>query len=1602
MSATGWLKSRSRSPEYARLRRRGLVLQGWVRDWLLEDRCLLANGPFDLPSPNTANDTSCVLYNSVVNPYQKTITITNNSPTQWIYPFLEGELTYQAQNQYAGTSGFDPYDPSTQEYRAYVGYFADDSENKPHNYAGLPPLASITIFVPLAFWDSGRFVVSTDGADQFSTFGGPSGGSPVGAPFNYLATNTQAIYYGSIKAGSLNQLDFTPVYNSFSGGMPSTSQWKSPVASGLFKDGQVFNVTGAGLPSGGEKVTIDSGHPNAITLPSPGTATPPAQQYVFTALAGQSISPTAHYIQPGFRFTAKPGAPATDTGLVMWYHALNVSAPNNDAPFQLNELSFRGTFYDSAINTGTGFQYLLPATVYEGAKTNSADYDLSFVDSINMPVAIEATDATIPNTATQLPFGWVGSGQSVEAFQAAVQAFSSPNSATNNNYLGDYFGGKGYPTYLAINPANPKLPAGQNLFLASPAVPGGVADIQYYKVFSDGSKIQSPLYALTSAGTGPSSLPLGGDSTHPSHGPFLGLYTGNLANQYALNTLMAPNIADGLKYAVTYKIGNTTYSAGNVIGFYYAADNKTIIGVKLDQDVPPNASSLVYSFALPQQDYAAGGIAGLWYSWAKYYADEVASSPNKKVAGTLTTGSNILTLAAPASGLVPGMAVTAASGTPTPPGTVILSISTDRRTIELSTAATGAATSFDFAAPSFASIVGYDMNGSPAGNTPHVDLSFPAAEQPYAMAFAQTVFTVMSAWSVSVPSSTPNGWALLMTNIIGGNLGPNILPHVNTDIANALTDMSKSLLRGVPDFTSPLYSNPAQWYPDPALPAGGQKYNVFNLDPYVWFIHDKLGLTAYAFALDDEIGNVNAGGATNVNFSIGGLNGLPNKDPYTNTSNFGVLTTGASTTPAKSSVIAGLTNPKVVYQAFPYAYDKLTPGTLVNGPGVPTGTTVQFTNIVGDNLPQSDIVLSNPLTSASTGPYSLFGAFTFTGTVLGIGQANDTIVLYNPAGASLNTPDVYDTLSKLGPLQNVQVTGEGIDPTQIVTIEKLTKSPAGLITIQLSANLHPALVSQKGSFYAYTFGSPQIGVIHDPGFEWRDVSKNLGQFNHGTQLSAITPDWTFTDSLTNAAWFAGIAYSNTSTYTKGSTTPLQGLQVGFVQGDSSISQKVTLGDGAYSLSLLAAQRATSQSPQSLSILVDGVPVGTIEPTDTTYKPYSVRFTVAGGKHTITLRGTQVADSTVLFDSVACTPAAKTLFASALPPLLDAIPDQRVNEGSTDSFTAVATSSILTPTFSLAPGAPAGAKINPVTGLFTWTPTAAGVYSVTVDVTGNTSPPVVDAESFTITVSRAVTYAVAVSNLAAPVYGQSLFFGAAVAGVPVLGTPTGTVQFVLDGFNFGTPVTLVNGAALSPSLATLGAGVHREAAIYSGDANYAAVVTPILTTIIARAPLTVFADNATRAYGQPNPLLTASYVGFVNGDTPASLTTPIVLWTAANPLSPVGTYAIAAWGASSSNYAITILAGALEVTPPPVGATPITREWTAFVTTLYEEVLGRNPDADGLAFWVRMLNRRVPPPTVALAFWNSPEHALLVAAGRAPQIDLTRAFQDAQTAGQVAF
>jgi len=201
--------------------------------------------------------------------------------------------------------------------------------------------------------------------------------------------------------------------------------------------------------------------------------------------------------------------------------------------------------------------------------------------------------------------------------------------------------------------------------------------------------------------------------------------------------------------------------------------------------------------------------------------------------------------------------------------------------------------------------------------------------------------------------------------------------------------------------------------------------------------------------------------------------------------------------------------------------------------------------------------------------------------------------------------NTYNTLLKIGPLTNVQVTGPGIDPGSTVTVLSLSLND-GVPVVTLSKNLDASQISEVGGSFAYTFGSAALSPILNGGFEQPPgVAELTGGYLHGTQLepSGDQP-WTFTDG--SRSDYAGIA-GNGSVYTKGNGPAPQGLQVGFVQGDSSISQTVTLAAGSYTLSLKAAHSWANpkHSPQSLNVLVDGSLVGNIEPEpdDKTYQNF---------------------------------------------------------------------------------------------------------------------------------------------------------------------------------------------------------------------------------------------------------------------------------------------------------------------------------------------------------------------------------------------------------------
>src|SRR5205823_956474 len=106
-----------------------------------------------------------------------------------------------------------------------------------------------------------------------------------------------------------------------------------------------------------------------------------------------------------------------------------------------------------------------------------------------------------------------------------------------------------------------------------------------------------------------------------------------------------------------------------------------------------------------------------------------------------------------------------------------------------------------------------------------------------------------------------------------------------------------------------------------------------------------------------------------------------------------------------------------------------------------------------------------------------------------------------------------------------------------------------------------------------------------------------------------------------------------------------------------------------------------------------------------------------------------------------------------------------------------------------------------------------------------------------------------SSVNPSVFGQNLQFTATVAPASGTGTPTGTVQFTVDGANFGSAATISGGSATSPTIGTLTVGTHSVGATYSGDSAFSGSSGSLTQTISKADTTTVVTSSGSPVFGQ---------------------------------------------------------------------------------------------------------------------------------------------------------
>ena len=209
------------------------------------------------------------------------------------------------------------------------------------------------------------------------------------------------------------------------------------------------------------------------------------------------------------------------------------------------------------------------------------------------------------------------------------------------------------------------------------------------------------------------------------------------------------------------------------------------------------------------------------------------------------------------------------------------------------------------------------------------------------------------------------------------------------------------------------------------------------------------------------------------------------------------------------------------------------------------------------------------------------------------------------------------------------------------------------------------------------------------------------------------------------------------------------------------------------------------------------------------------------------------------------------------------------------------------------------------GSYAITPTVGSLTATNYDFTS-----LVDG---TLTISKADTSTAVTSSQNPSVFGQAVTFTATITNASAtVATPTGTVQFVVDGVNFGAPVVLVAGTATSgpTSALTVSGFPHSVTVSYTNaDGNFnnsvgtlaggqtvnkANTITAITSDnpdpSVVGQPVTVSYSVAVQAPGSGTPTgnVTVSD-GIVSCTATVSAGTCMLTFTTAGPKTLTGTY-----------------------------------------------------------------------------------------------------------------
>ncbi len=472
-----------------------------------------------------------------------------------------------------------------------------------------------------------------------------------------------------------------------------------------------------------------------------------------------------------------------------------------------------------------------------------------------------------------------------------------------------------------------------------------------------------------------------------------------------------------------------------------------------------------------------------------------------------------------------------------------------------------------------------------------------------------------------------------------------------------------------------------------------------------------------------------------------------------------------------------------------------------------SGQSVTFTATVtasspGSGAPTGTVTFKDGATTLGTGSLS-GGSATFSTSALSTTSHSITAVYgadsnFNTSTSSILTQTVNaaSTTTAVSSSANPSVSGQSVTFTATVSaVSPASGTPTGTVTFKDGATtLGTGTVSGGTATFAtssLSTTSHSITAVYgaDSNFNTSTSSALTQNVNAANTTTAVTSGTnpsvsgqsvTFTATVSASSPGSGTP-TGTVTFKDGATT----LGTGSLSGGTATFATSALSTTSHSITAVygASTDFNTSTSSALTQTVNAADTTTVvsSSANPSVSGQSVTFTATV---TATSPGGGTPAGTVTFKD-----GATTLGTGPL-------------SGGTATF---ATSSLNTASHSITAVYGASADFN--TSTSSTLSQVVGAGNASVAVTSSVNPSIVNQS---VTVTATVT-----------------------AGSPATGSPTGTIQFVVDGIYFvGSPVALSAGAATSGNLPGLTQGDHTVAAIYSGDSNFNSVTNTLTQTVTA--------------------------------------------------------------------------------------------------------------------------------------------------------------------------